>query len=188
VNIDVMIAGLAARHASGVEDRDRGGNGAQQDWYMTAAGYLGGADNDGFNGAEDSLGTSGTDYVRRVRLYIMRTWGPETASEIDLLEPGAAKAKGGDWSEGSIFYDPKAKAGDKPRNILDKLLDGFADGLSGAANGAKDAVSGAFDGLWSAITEAAPRVGIGVLGTLVIGLGLFVVLRGNLAKSVGVGS
>lgn len=187
VNIDVMIAGLSARHASGVTDRLQGGNGAQQDWYMTAAGYLGGADNDGFNGASDSLGTSGPEYVRRVRLYIMRTWGTDTASEIDSLEPGAAKARGGDWQEGGIFYDPTAKAASKHKDLLDKILGGFSDGLSGAVDGAKDAVSGALDGLWEGITGAAPRFGIGLLGIVIVGLGVFVVLRGQIAKSTGVG-
>lgn len=92
VNIDVMIEGLSARQDEGMQTRDMGGLGSYADWYMAGAGYLGGANEAGFSDAIDGYGTSGAEYVRRLRLYINRIWGPETAKQIDLLQPGAAVA------------------------------------------------------------------------------------------------
>lgn len=129
-NLDVMIAGLAQRQSDGDLLQNQGETGAYADWYMAAAGYLGGASEDGFNGQPDAYGTTGQDYIRRVRAYIVATWDQQTADDIDGLYKGAAVAAGGDWANGAITYDPNAPAAEQHATLLDRLLKKVGSGLA----------------------------------------------------------
>lgn len=194
-NVDVVINGLSARQSSGQIERDAGGTGSYADWYMAAAGYFGGANEAGFNTSADSYGTTGQDYVRRLRAYITRVWSAETARDIDLLQPGAAVAAGGDWGEGAITFDPNAGATDKSGELLGRLFSNFKTGLSIAANLARDSTSGitdpigdavrkAFGEVYGAIVFALPRVGLAVGGLALAVVGLLVLLRAPISGAI----
>lgn len=200
VNIDVMIDGLSYRQYLGQQEKDAGGMGAYADWYMTAAGYLGGANNAGFNTKADAYGTTGESYVRRVRAYITRVWSAETAREIDLLQPGAAVAAGGDWGEGKITFDPDAPTGST--DYFGNLLDSFKDGLSDVYESGKDYASGllgdiqravadeikkAIGGIIGAISDSLPRVGLAVGGLALAIVGFVVLFRGQIVSATPAG-
>lgn len=177
-NIDVMIEGLSARQAEGELGRDQGGPGAYEDWFMASAGYLGGADESGFNGLADSYGTTGSSYVRRVRDYIVQTWGEQTAKDIDLLQRGAAVAAGDDWLNGEITYDPNAPEADRPDDLFDKLLGLFDKGLSGAKDAVTDVAGDVLSGLLGFIVTWAPRAGMAIAGIAAVAIGVVVLAKG----------
>jgi hypothetical protein len=181
-NLDVMIEGLSYRQAQGEQQ-----NGAWQDWYLAAGGYLGGLNNDGTDNGPDGLGTTWQDYVRRVRTYIGATWGNQAAIDVDLLQPKAAVAAGSDWTEGEITYDPTAKAGPEPQTLLDRLISTFGSGVKTVTNAATGAVSGVasdvVNALWGVIGGTvkawAPRVGLAVGGLALLVVGVLVLTRTN---------
>ena len=189
VNIDVMIDGLSYRQYLGQQEKDAGGMGAYADWYMASAGYLGGANNAGFNTKADAYGTTGQDYVRRLRAYITRVWSAETARKIDLLQPGAAVAAGGDWGEGAISFDP-----DAPTDATDyfgDLLDSFKSGLSSGYNYVKDEASDiagkVISGIVSGLAAIAPRVGLAVAGLALSVVGIVILFRSQIVGLVPAG-
>jgi hypothetical protein len=83
-NVAMVVSALNARQELGIAKQ-----GAYRDWYMAAAGYFGGADNDGFiAGADDVYDTTGPSYLRGVFDRVTDKWGIELAVGIDALQPG----------------------------------------------------------------------------------------------------
>lgn len=93
-NLDVMIYGLNRRQEMG---------GAYTDWYMTSAGYLGGATTSGFNAEKDGYGTTGQQYVKLVQDRIADNWSESYVLGIDALQPGTVRNA---QNPGNASYDP----------------------------------------------------------------------------------
>lgn len=187
-NLRIMAYGMAYRKKLGEDERAAGGTGAWSDWYMAAAGYLGGANNAGFNTKADYYGTTGEDYVRRVRSYITNVWGAAIARDIDLLGPGAAEIDGDDWlnETAPITYDPNEPDGGgkaKERTILQKVMDAYHDGRLDAQADRDTSIAGQLQGviggLLSGITEALPRVFAGIAGLALFAVGAVTLLKGR---------
>jgi hypothetical protein len=189
INLDVMLYGMAYRKELGENVREAGGyGGAWADWFMAAAGYLGGASNQGFNGASDSYGTDGTDYVRILRQKIQSRWGKDVADKIDSLGRGAAVIQGGDWMSDSapITYDPDAPEvnEESQRAILNEL--GESLGLevgektgTGIDDQITRAVMAAVGPIVEMVKEYAPRAGIALAGILAAAMGAYVLVKGR---------
>ena len=189
-NLRVMIHGMAYRKELGEQEREAGGTGAWADWMMAAAGYLGGANNAGFNTAADSNGTTGMDYVRTLQRYIRGVWGDKAADDIDVLGEGAAVAAGGNWESGAITFDPDAPGTDRKGEIaaLASLFETYGDGLLEPQDEGRDtsvqgqvtaAVMAALGPLVDMVKEYAPRVGIALAGIVAASMGAYVLTRGG---------
>lgn len=184
-NLEVMIYGLNMRQEMG---------GALQDWYMTAASYLGGATVDGFNGEADALGTNGQAYVMRVQEYIADTWGMDTLETIDRANPGAVMY-GLSGDPGRVYFDPNRLSaldgsipavGYDPNDLYteEHYLKADDGGVLGGVWGkikdvydiAKDP-AGAIGALISAIVDGIgavlPRIGLFIAGAAILGVGLY---------------
>lgn len=189
-NLRIASYGMAYRKELGEIEKEAGGMGAWADWFMAAAGYLGGANNAGFNTKADAYGTRGEDYVRRVRQYIQQTWGAKAAEDIDLLGEGAAEIQGDDWlsETAPISFDPtEPGARDKAeeRSILQRLFDGYGSGnLDTQDEGRDTSIGGQIrEALSSFVVDligpALPRIGAAVAGLALFGIGAVVLLKGG---------
>ena len=177
VNLDVMVEGMSYRQAIGEAEQREGGTGAYADWFMASAGYLGGANNAGFNTRPDAYGTTGESYVRRVRQYINRVYGASTATSIDLLSKGSAVAVDDNWEDGEITYDPDAPAADDP-GLWQRLWDAFKSGAGDIASGAISTVAGeVLSGIFGFLAAWAPRAGLALGGIAAAAIGFIVLTR-----------
>ena len=193
VNLNVMTYGMAKRKASGETERKAGGIGAYADWFMAAAGYLGGANNAGFNTAADSNGTTGELYVRTLEKYIRRVWGNDAADDIDDLGEGAVLVSGGDWSDddAAITYDPSAPGVDRKGEVaaLTRLFDSYGDGSLDSQDEGRDTslqgqVAAGIAAALGPLLDYAPRVGLALGGTALAIVGILVLARGKIAHGL----
>lgn len=168
-NLDVMVNGVNARQEMG---------GALTDWYMTSASYLGGATVNGFNNESDSLGTSGREYVAGVQTRITRNWGASYTMGIDRLQPGAVINPGNTFAS---YYDPDVEYNDvnvPGAESTDASVPESADtiyNLESFASGREtigDVITGGVldwpNQAASAIREYLPRVGLFLLGLVLL--------------------
>ena len=177
-NVDVMVNGMNARQEMG---------GALTDWYMAAASYLGGATTDGFNEAEDTLGTSGREYVLGVQTRISDNWGKSYTTGIDALQPGAVIDPKNVFSS---YYDPNVLynwRGVPGSNFTDIESPATAEEIynleqfgSGPTTVGDVITGGVLD--WprqvaAAAREYLPRVGLFLLGVVLIVGAVFLVRR-----------
>lgn len=175
-NMDVMYYGLYVRHRYAEDDAFAGRPAAGRDWYMTAAQYLGGADESGFNDAADAYGTTGRSYVRAVYDYIKSVFGEKTAQDIDHMQAGTAFRDGYDQTpEFWAGADPGA-ADANP--MFGKPVNGGAI-VGGVLEKAASQVIGYLGDQVGALLHASgpfvARAGLFILGVLIAGAGVRII-------------
>lgn len=167
-NMDVMYYGLHRRHEEAEKAAFAGQPAAQRDWYMTTAGYLGGADNSGFNSAADSYGTTGPTYAKAVYDYIARTFGQDVATGIDKSQVGTAFADGYDKP---ARFDASADAGAEG-TWIDRGANAGKKVLEKAASQVIDYLGNQIGALFSYSGPFLARAGLFVLGLALAVLGI----------------